>query len=78
MSDMILAKDGINSEITELAQQIKDAQAPEIAQMRGWLAGWGQNPSPSTGMDHDMGGTMTRPKWRRWSRLQATKPPGCS
>jgi uncharacterized protein (DUF305 family) len=29
--------------------------------MRGWLAGWGQNPSPSMGMDHDMGGgTMTR------------------
>jgi uncharacterized protein (DUF305 family) len=41
MSDMILAKDGVNGEITELAQQIKDAQAPEIAQMRGWLAGWG-------------------------------------
>lgn len=61
MSDMILAKEGINSEITELAQQIKDAQAPEIAQMSGWLAGWGQNPSPSIGMDHDMGGgTMTQ------------------
>jgi uncharacterized protein (DUF305 family) len=61
MSDVILAKEGINSEITELAQQIKDAQAPEIAQMSGWLAGWGQNPSPSMGMDHDMGGgTMTQ------------------
>ena len=61
MSDMILAKEGINSGITELAQQIKDAQAPEIAQMSGWLAGWGQNPSPSIGMDHDMGGgTMTQ------------------
>jgi len=61
MSDMILTKDGIKSEITDLAQQIKGAQAPEIAQMRGWLAGWGQNPSPSLGMDHDMdGGTMTQ------------------
>lgn len=61
MSDMILAKEGVNSEITELAQQIKDAQAPEITQMSGWLAGWGQNPSPSMGMDHDMsGGTMTQ------------------
>src|SRR3712207_1929898 len=61
MSDIMVAKDGISSEITELAQQIKDAQAPEIAQMRGWLAGWGQNPSPSMGMDHDVGGgTMTQ------------------
>ena len=63
MSDMILAKDGIDPQVAELAQQIKDAQAPEITQMRGWLAGWGENPSPSMGgmdgMDHGMGGTMT-------------------
>jgi uncharacterized protein (DUF305 family) len=52
MSDMILAKDGINSEIAKLAQQIKDAQAPEIAQM----SGGGQNPSPSMDMDHGMSG----------------------
>jgi uncharacterized protein (DUF305 family) len=26
--------------------------------MSGWLTGWGQNPSPSMGMDHDMGGGM--------------------
>jgi uncharacterized protein (DUF305 family) len=58
MSDMILAKDGLNSEIAELAQQIKDAQAPEIARMSGWLAGWADDPSPSMGMDHDMGGGM--------------------
>jgi uncharacterized protein (DUF305 family) len=60
MSDIILVKDGINSGVSELAQQIKDAQAPEIAEMSGWLAGWGQNPSPSMGMHQDMGGgTMT-------------------
>lgn len=58
MSDMILAKDGIDAEVTDLATQIKAAQAPEIAQMSGWLAGWGENPSPSMGMDHDMGGGM--------------------
>ena len=58
MSDMILAKDGINSKVTDLANQIKAAQAPEIAQMSGWLAGWDENPSPSMGMDHDMGGGM--------------------
>lgn len=58
MSDMILAKDGIDAKVTDLAAQIKAAQAPEIAQMSGWLAGWGENPSPSMGMDHDMGGGM--------------------
>jgi uncharacterized protein (DUF305 family) len=58
MSDMILAKDGIDPAVTELARQIKDAQAPEISQMSGWLAGWGANPSPSmSGMDHG-GGLM--------------------
>jgi len=60
MSDMILAKDGIDPAVTELARQIKDAQAPEITQMSGWLAGWGANPSPSvSGMDH--GGGMMDP-----------------
>jgi uncharacterized protein (DUF305 family) len=58
MSDMILAKDDIDPKVTDLATQIKAAQAPEIAQMSGWLAGWGENPSPSMGMDHDMGGGM--------------------
>lgn len=58
MSDMILAKDGIDTKVTDLATQIKAAQAPEIAQMSGWLAGWGENATPSMGMDHDMGGGM--------------------
>ena len=56
MSDMILAKDGIDAEVTELARQIKGAQGPEINQMRGWLVGWGANPSLSmSGMDHGDG-----------------------
>jgi len=58
MSDIILAKDGIKSEVTDLATQIKAAQGPEITTMTGWLAGWGQNPSPSMGMDHGMGGGL--------------------
>ena len=55
---IILAKNGIEPAVTELAQQIKDAQAPEITQMSGWLAGWGANPHPS-GMGH--GGGMMDP-----------------
>ena len=48
MSDMLLAKQGIDAKVVDLATQIKAAQAPEITQMSGWLAGWGQDPSPSS------------------------------
>lgn len=47
MSDLILAKTGVAAEVTALARQIKAAQAPEIAQMRGWLAGWGLSAPPT-------------------------------
>lgn len=60
MSDMLLAKQGIDAKVVALATQITAAQRPEITQMSGWLAGWGQNPSPSgmggmAGMDHGDG-----------------------
>ncbi|MFT4217313.1 MAG: DUF305 domain-containing protein [Micropruina sp.] len=41
MSDAMLAKQGISAEVTTLATQIKNAQQPEIDQMRGWLTAWG-------------------------------------
>ncbi len=34
MSDMVLAKQGIDSRVTDLAKQIKAAQGPEIQQMQ--------------------------------------------
>ncbi len=58
MADLVLAKDGINTEVTDLATQIKAAQGPEITQMSGWLTGWGMSPSSSMPMDRDMGGGM--------------------
>ena len=58
MSDMILAKDGIDPEVTELAQSIKDAQQPEIQQMEGWLEDW-DAPAEMEGMDHSMNGMMS-------------------
>lgn len=49
MSDMVLAKQGIDPRVIELANQIKAAQGPEIQQMQGWLTQWGspQSPMPS-------------------------------
>ena len=46
-------------EVRQLAADIKAAQGPEIVQMSGWLAGWGEDvpaaDSMAMGMDHDMG-----------------------
>lgn len=47
MSDMLLEKDDVDSQVAELAQRIKDAQQPEIDTMNEWLISWGQP-------DHDM------------------------
>lgn len=54
MADMALDK-ATNAEVTLLAEDIKAAQDPEIAQMSGWLVGWGQ-PVPEGGMSGDMEG----------------------
>jgi len=49
MSDTLLAKTGVNSDVTALAEQIKAAQQPEIDTMKGFLTAWGQQ---------EMGGSM--------------------
>jgi uncharacterized protein (DUF305 family) len=41
MSDIVLAKQGIDPRVVDLANQIKAAQGPEIEQMQGWLQQWG-------------------------------------
>ena len=46
MSDVVLAKDGIDPRVTDLANQIKAAQGPEIEQLQGWLTEWGQSSMP--------------------------------
>lgn len=60
MADMALNQ-ATTAEVRQLAQQIKDAQDPEIQQMRGWLQAWGapEQMAGVEGMDHggmDMGG----------------------
>ena len=59
MSDMLLAKQGIDPRVVSLANEIKAAQGSEIEQMQGWLTQWGvaTTPSPSASMPgHDMPG----------------------
>ncbi|GGC97703.1 hypothetical protein GCM10011512_25830 [Tersicoccus solisilvae] len=59
MSDMLLAKQGIDPRIQKLAQQIKAAQAPEISTMRGWLSSWGQPSAMASNSGHSMDGMMS-------------------
>jgi uncharacterized protein (DUF305 family) len=62
MSDELLEKDGVDEQVRDLAQQIKDAQQPEIDQMKDWLDEWGADELDGTGgmggMDHGMGDGM--------------------
>lgn len=61
MSDMILAKDGIDDGVLALAEDIKAAQQPEIEQLEAWLDAWGAdmpNMDSMAGMDHG-GGMMS-------------------
>lgn len=62
MSDMLLAKQGIDPRVAELATQIKAAQGPEIEQMQGWLDEWANPPMPpmpSGDMGHGGHGNMS-------------------
>ena len=58
MSDLALSisKD---AEVLKLAKQIKDAQAPEIIKMQGWLADAGLTEDPGHSMGDGMGGMLS-------------------
>lgn len=57
MSDLLLAKNGVDERVRTLAEEIKAAQQPEIEQMDAWLQEWGAG--TDGGMDHgDMGHDM--------------------
>ena len=62
MSDLLLAKSGVDADVRKLAGQIKAAQQPEIDQMKGWLDDWGIDGSHMNAMDHSghMGGMMSK------------------
>src|ERR1700759_3440586 len=57
MSDIMLAKQGIDPRVIDLATKIKAAQDHEIEQMQDWLSQWGIPPTPDAGHGgHDMEG----------------------
>jgi uncharacterized protein (DUF305 family) len=62
MSDMALDPTmGASEEILDLATQIKDAQDPEITQMKNLLMAWNKPEAADSGMDHSsmMSGMMS-------------------
>lgn len=40
MSDMLLAKDGADPKVAQLAKDVKEAQGPEIEQLKKWSDEW--------------------------------------
>ncbi len=56
MAELALTR-ASNAEVKSLATAIRDAQAPEIATMSGWLLGWGEEVPDGTGtaMGHGSG-----------------------
>ena len=58
MSDEILAKDGVDQAVVDLATQIKAAQEPEIKQLGSWLDAWRADRGMA-GMDHGTDGMMS-------------------
>ncbi len=53
MSDIILAKSGIDPDVTKLAQRIKDAQGPEMTTMTELLTAWNQPLIPDHSAEAD-------------------------
>ncbi|MBC7443496.1 MAG: DUF305 domain-containing protein [Ramlibacter sp.] len=59
MSDDLLAKQGADPRVVELATQIKAAQEPEIKQLTTWLTAWGADTGGMSDMDHGTDGMMS-------------------
>ncbi|MGN7797721.1 DUF305 domain-containing protein [Leifsonia sp. 22587] len=59
MSDSLLAKQGVDPRVTDLARKIKAAQQSEIDTMNGWLTTWGQKTDMS-GMNMSGDGMMSQ------------------
>ncbi|WP_026556811.1 DUF305 domain-containing protein [Arthrobacter sp. 35W] len=71
MSEAMLAKGGLDPRVRGLALKIKDAQAPEIETLTGWLATWGE---PTTmGGGHTMSGMLTEAELSALAAAEGTE-----
>jgi uncharacterized protein (DUF305 family) len=74
MSDVLLAKDDVPSNVRDFAQQVIDAQGPEIDHMEEMLDTW-QQPMPESddsSMEHGSGGMMTDEDMGQLEQAQGT------
>ncbi|MCY0906727.1 DUF305 domain-containing protein [Arthrobacter sp. H14-L1] len=71
MSNMLLAKQGIDPRVSSLATRIKAAQGPEIEKMTGWLAVW-KEPAAMSGMS-GMTGTMSDDEMKKLDAAQGAE-----
>ncbi|MEE1829674.1 DUF305 domain-containing protein [Streptomyces sp. SP17KL33] len=56
MADLATSRAG-SAEVKKLAEQIKQAQDPEIKTLSGWLTSWGEEVPAEGAMDHSAHGT---------------------
>jgi uncharacterized protein (DUF305 family) len=48
MSEIILTKQGLDSRVVQVANQIKAAEGPDVQAMQSWLSQWQQPTTPSS------------------------------
>lgn len=77
MAELVLAKEGVDDRVVELAQRIQAAQQPEIDLMTSWLADWGLDSDLGgmDGMDHGSDGMMSE---QDMATLEAASGPEAS
>ncbi|MFC7430462.1 MULTISPECIES: DUF305 domain-containing protein [unclassified Agrococcus] len=59
MAGIVLATPDLDPRVADLAVRIRDAQVPEIEQMRGWLEAWGVDADAHDGMEHGDDGMLS-------------------
>lgn len=73
MSGIVLAKPDVPADVTALATRIKDAQAPEIETMTGWLNGWNVPTTASDHSGHGMSGMVDAEGLTKLKAAQGTE-----
>ena len=73
MSDIVLAKPDLPADIRALATRIKDAQAPEIETMTGWLKSWNVPTMAADHSGHGMSGMVDAEGLSKLKAAQGTE-----